>query len=114
MCISYVLQHLDERCQFLNFGIGNGKSLLCTSIAIILRKIQPNNVIILNSSEYLTYRDYHKFKDCIDNCGLRCSLNAPEARSITYMDEKNFKLLLKGKKQNFEASKAIIIMDEYD
>ena len=114
MCIQYVLQHLEERCQFLNFGIGNGKSLLCTTLAIILKKISTNNVIILNTSEYLTYRDYHKFKDCIDSCELRCSLNLPEARSITYMDEKNFKLLWKRKKEPFDPSKTILILDEYD
>jgi preprotein translocase subunit SecA len=55
---------------FLNFGIGNGKTLLCTSLAIILGLRAEKPVIILGKQEYLPYRDHKKFKEMIKECGL--------------------------------------------
>ena len=109
-----MLQHLEDRAVFLNFGIGNGKSLLCSTLAIILKKIQNKNVIILNKSDYLTYRDYQKFKNCIDSCDLRCSRNSIEKNSIAYLDEKHFKLLCNGKLKGGSVEDSILILDEYD
>ena len=109
-----MLQHLEDRAIFLNFGIGNGKSLLCSTLAIILKKIQPKNVIILNKSDYLTYRDYQKFKDCIESCDLRCARNQIGKDSIAYLDEKHFKLLCNGKLKGANIENSILILDEYD
>lgn len=79
----------------MNFGIGNGKSLICSTLAIILKRVSNRSIIILNKSDYLTYRDYLKFKACIEECDLHCSYNKYASNSIVYMDEKNLKLLKK-------------------
>ena len=114
LCLQYVLQNLDERCQFLNFGIGNGKSLICSTLAIIIKSVCDKSVIILNKNEYLTYRDYSKFKDCIEQCDLNCSYNKFSANSIVYLDEKNLKLLKKNPKLKQDPTESIVIIDEYD
>ena len=105
---------MDQRCQFLNFGIGNEKSLLCTTIAIILKTVNPNTVIILNKNEYLNYRDYSKFKDCIEECNLLPSYLKFEPNSIVYADERSFKVLKKESQKDTNPHKSILIIDEYD
>ena len=83
-------------------------------MAIILKAITKESVIILNKNPYLTYRDYTKFKETIKLCGFKCSLNKFIPDSILYLDEKCFKLLKDVKNPQIDASKFILIIDEHD
>jgi hypothetical protein len=36
MCLFFIMKHPNKRFQLINFGIGTGKSLICSSLSIIL------------------------------------------------------------------------------
>jgi hypothetical protein len=74
----------------INFGIGTGKSFLCASLAIIIRKNFFNNVVILNKSKYLAYRDFNKFKQNIRDAKINVLHNSFFKDSICFWDETFF------------------------
>ena len=109
-----MFSNLAQKVQLLNFGIGNEKSLLCTSLSILLALLLKKSIIILNNWEYLTFRDYNKFKEIIKECKLHCSCNQLSAKGITFLDEKHFKSILKKSEKKQDLLSSILIIDEYD
>ena len=45
-----------------NFGIGNGKTLICAALAAFYALTENNPVIILGKSEHLVLRDEKNFE----------------------------------------------------
>jgi hypothetical protein len=56
MCINYLIYN-DSRYNFINFGIGNGKTLLCVIIAILWSIHKKENVFIISKFDHLAIRD---------------------------------------------------------
>jgi preprotein translocase subunit SecA len=60
----------------MNIGIGNGKTLLCTSIAIIIALKFNKPVFVVSKNEHLILRDYKKYEDLIVSLSLNTNVSA--------------------------------------
>jgi preprotein translocase subunit SecA len=81
------MENLRSRFHLLNFGIGTGKSLICASLGILLKLSGHSQVVILNKSKYLAYRDYTKNKEIIKKLGFTSLYNQFYQNSICFWDE---------------------------
>jgi hypothetical protein len=86
MCLAFVMGNLKSRFLLLNFGIGTGKSLICASLALILKMNGFSQVVILNKSKYLSYRDYWKYKEMIMKFKFTCLYNKYYQNGIYFWD----------------------------
>ena len=50
--------------------MGNGKTLLCTALAILIVHKTKCPVYIFTKGSYLPYRDHLKFNKLIKECGI--------------------------------------------
>jgi len=65
---------------------------------VVIKKVSGFSVVILNKSEYLAYRDFKNFRNCIEECGIPCFYNNVVPNSISFLDAKNFKILSSSRK----------------
>ena len=59
---------------FIEFGIGNGKTLLSIALAIIIARDYRKSVFIVGKNEHLVQRDIKKYEDIIRKMGLNSNL----------------------------------------
>lgn len=52
MCINYILSSLQEN-HLMHFGIGNGKTLICLTLAILIARTKMCPVFIIGKNEHL-------------------------------------------------------------
>src|ERR1700722_9537042 len=74
MCLNYLMRK-SYKYAFINFGIGNGKTLLATSLAIATAIDLQKTVFILGKNEHLIFRDQKRFEPMIRKMGLNTNLN---------------------------------------
>jgi len=112
LCIRYVMANLDKR-MYINFGMGNGKTLLCTALAILLATRTNSPVYIFTKGAYLAYRDHLKFSKLIKECGIPiAALNEPISSGISFINEKSLQYINQSRPDSL--SKSYLIDDEYD
>jgi hypothetical protein len=114
MCLSFVMDNLKSRFLLLNFGIGTGKSLLCASLAMLLKMNEYSQVVILNKSKYLNHRDYMKYKEIIKRLGSTCLCNKYYPNAIYFWDLKFLETFLTTERDDQFIDKTVFIVDEYD
>jgi archaellum biogenesis ATPase FlaH len=102
----------------MQYETGQGKTALCLGIA--LKKVRQGfQVVILNSSSDLTFRDHKKaslISSSLDIQITRLSAGLsplPEKPLIIFADENEFLDLLTKGKQKFTKNRCLII-DEFD
>lgn len=74
LCINYIIDNVKLN-HLINFGIGNGKTLLCISLAILLAKTNNHSVFVVSKNEHLVQRDFVKYEKIIKGLGLSANLN---------------------------------------
>ncbi|KEJ82377.1 hypothetical protein OXYTRIMIC_535 [Oxytricha trifallax] len=114
LCINYSL-HDAKPYQFYNFGIGNGKTLLCATLAILLTNDNQKSTIIIGKNDYLVLRDEKRFSDVIIKSGLNINYNQFEDKlGVYYMTQKHFDSLTQDDNFLRQLESSIVILDEYD
>lgn len=114
LCINYVLQSLEKGAAIVRFGIGCGKTLLATTLAILISSLLKKPTIILGKFEYLPYRDHRKFKALIKKCGISTTHNELSKSGISFIDEAKFNELWKSAPTRKQMLGYCLINDEYD
>jgi preprotein translocase subunit SecA len=75
MALNFLLSS-SERFSFIQFGIGNGKTLLSCLVSILLAKSKGKSVFILSKMDHLILRDAKKFENLIRSSGLDTNVNS--------------------------------------
>jgi hypothetical protein len=104
--------HLSWITLLLNFGIGTGKSLICASLAMLLKMNEYSQVVILNKSKYLNHRDYMKYKEIIKRLGSTCLCNKYYPNAIYFWDLKFLETFLTTERDDQFIDKTVFIVDE--
>ena len=68
LCLNYFQQ--SKANIFATFGIGNGKTLLCTITAIMKATLFQRSVFIISKHEHLVQRDYKYFENLVQVLNL--------------------------------------------
>src|SRR3569833_228115 len=74
LCFNFVCSSKEQK-QFIHFGIGNGKTMLCVSLGIhfVLKEKKP--VFIIGKSNYLVLRDEKNFEKLISSFKINVNVN---------------------------------------
>lgn len=114
LCLNY-LTTFQKRYEFLQFGIGNGKTLLCVVMALYYAKKSNSPVLIIGRNEYLVLRDCKKFSPLISSLGLESNVNQFSSQAgVFYMTMNKVTGMKKDKSFKQYWKQAIVIIDEYD
>ena len=74
LCLNFLIGNLHSN-NLICFGIGNGKTLLCTALAIVIAKQLQKSVFIVSKNEHLVSRDQKHFEKVVTKMGLATSFN---------------------------------------
>lgn len=74
LCLNFILANHTYN-SFISFGIGNGKTLLAATLAILLAKKTNKSVFIVSKNEHLVQRDMKHFEKVISWVKLNANLN---------------------------------------
>jgi preprotein translocase subunit SecA len=74
LCINYLMSNPLVN-HLVHFGIGNGKTLLCISLAVLLANKLAQSVFIVSKNEHLVQRDFKKYQRLIKSMNLNANLN---------------------------------------
>ena len=100
---------------FINFGIGNGKTLIATILGILLANKYKEPVVILSKYDHLVLRDQKKYSKLISSFGLATNINnITQKEGVYFYSEKNIVKLADSCKISCPWSSLIMIVDEYD
>ncbi|KEJ82417.1 hypothetical protein OXYTRIMIC_509 [Oxytricha trifallax] len=114
LCLKFVLRS-QQRCVFLNFGIGNGQTLFCASLAVLLALQLNKSCIIIGKSDYLLLRDEKRFQNMIIGSELNVNYNQFEPKlGVYYMTQKYFEGQCTQKEFKEQLKECCIVVDEYD
>jgi hypothetical protein len=95
LCLGYLSYNNDKR-QFIQFGIGNGKTLLCFALGINFAKSTGASVFIIGKNEHLVLRDQKKYEGIIAKFGLLTNFNDYSERAgVYYLTLNKFETLMK-------------------
>lgn len=61
LCINYIFENLNAN-HFIQFGIGNGKTLLSITLAVLIAIETKKSVFIVSKNEHLVQRDIKKYE----------------------------------------------------
>ncbi|CDW82389.1 UNKNOWN [Stylonychia lemnae] len=114
LCMNYIQSYLKSN-HFIQFGIGNGKTLLSITLAIMISIDTQNSVFIVSKNEHLVQRDIKKYESLIQKMNLNCNLNqCSKALGIYFYTQSSLKKQLSNSKFQQSWSESIVIVDEYD
>lgn len=74
LCLNFILENIEAN-QFIKFGIGNGKTLLSVTLAILLATEKKKSVFIVSKNDHLVQRDIKKYEQLIQSMKLNANLN---------------------------------------
>ncbi|KEJ83066.1 Helicase conserved C-terminal domain containing protein [Oxytricha trifallax] len=114
LCINYLLWE-DTQYSFINFGVGNGKTLLCSTLAALKSKLLQKIVFVVGKNEHLVLRDEKKFESIITSLGLNVNVNQYENKiGVYYLSQKYLESVMELPEFLDIWKQAIVIIDEYD
>jgi len=114
LCLNYILENIETN-HFIQFGIGNGKTLLSTTLAILLATKMNLSVFIISKNEHLVQRDIKKYEKLILVMQLNANLNQISKQlGIYFYTFNQVKSQMKQAKFMQQWQKSFVIVDEYD
>jgi hypothetical protein len=114
LCLNFITSNIKTNI-FSKFGIGNGKTLLCTALAVYLVSTEKVPVFVVSKNDHLILRDHKRFEKMLTSMDLHSAVNlCTEEPGIFYYSQR--KLEAQFLTEDFMPiwRKAIVVLDEYD
>ncbi|KEJ82814.1 Protein translocase subunit secA [Oxytricha trifallax] len=114
LCINYLMQCQSSRA-FVNFGMGNGKTLMCICIATHLAQSTQTPVFIVGKNDHLVLRDEKTYQSTITGMGIRVNVGEWDSKvGIYFLTQKDVEQFSEDMNFINTWQRGSVVMDEHD
>ncbi|KEJ82485.1 Protein translocase subunit SecA [Oxytricha trifallax] len=114
LALNYLLWE-DSKFSFINIGVGNGKTLLCSTLAALYAKSSQLPVFIIGKNDHLILRDEKRFEQLVTSLSLNINVNQYEKKAgVYYLTQKYLESQLGNQEFLDIWGRSIVLIDEYD